>query len=89
MKSNDDVKKIVLDCLLQNGFPVGKDEDFAKIDILSHIGSLALVNLIMDIEDEFLGLGNPIRIVTDSAFSHDHSPFRTVQTLIDYIGSLV
>lgn len=52
----------------------------------SHLDSLGLVSLIVGVEqgvaDEF---GSEITLADDRAMSRSASPFRTVDTLVDYI----
>ena len=53
------------------------------------LDSLGLVNLLMDIEQEVNErTGLCIALADDRAMSQSRSPFRTIGTLADYIGSL-
>ena len=55
----------------------------AKLD------SLGLVNLIVVIEDVIAADHEPITLVDEKAMSQKNSPFRTVETLVDYITQLM
>ena len=55
----------------------------------SHFDSLGLVNYIVDVEqalDEELGVA--VTLADERAMSQTRSPFRTVQSLADYIMTL-
>ena len=51
----------------------------------SALDSLGLVALVIDIEDALRDRGRVIDLSSAQALSPRNSPFRTVQTLIDYI----
>ena len=53
-------------------------------NILENIDSLQLVELVLELEDRF-NLSESL--IADNAFSPSKSPFRTVETLADYIQS--
>ncbi len=53
------------------------------------LDSLGLVTLLVDLEQRFEELhGWPVTLANERALSQKHSPFRTVQTLTNYICSL-
>jgi acyl carrier protein len=54
----------------------------------SPLDSLGLVALLLDIEDALRDRGCPIVLSDERAVSQKRSPFRTVTTLVEYIGSL-
>lgn len=51
----------------------------------SPLDSLGLVALLLDIEDELAANGCPVLLSDDRAMSQKRSPFRTVESLVDYI----
>ena len=55
---------------------------FGKDSILDSMG---LVNIIIDIESRFLDEDIEISLTSEKAMSRRKSPFRTVNTLADYI----
>jgi acyl carrier protein len=52
----------------------------------SPLDSLGLVALLMDIEEALQARGCDVVLSDDRAMSQKRSPFRTVQTLVAYIG---
>ena len=56
----------------------------------SNLDSLGLVTLLLDIEQKINEAFDVLIALTDErAMSQKHSPFRTVQTLVQYISMLV
>lgn len=56
----------------------------------SSLDSLGLVNLVVASEQKILeDFDAPISISDERAISQKNSPFRTVETLVDYIGLLI
>jgi acyl carrier protein len=53
----------------------------------SPLDSLGLVALIIDIEEAFAAAGVTVALSDDRAMSQRYSPFRTVASLVDYIGA--
>nr|WP_319393019.1 hypothetical protein [uncultured Desulfobacter sp.] len=51
----------------------------------SHLDSMGLLNLLMDLEDGFDDQGIQITILDDHALSQKNSPFRTISGLSQYI----
>lgn len=87
-----DVAALVLaslrDVLLQRDRPIPDDlgEETALIGQQSILDSLGMVTLIVDLEqkiEEEYDLA--LTLADDRAMSQKHSPFRTVQSLTDYI----
>ncbi len=54
-----------------------------------HLDSMGLVAFLIDIEESFLDQGIEISLSDERAMSQSQSPFRSVQTLIDYIDTIV
>jgi acyl carrier protein len=55
----------------------------------SRLDSLALVALVIDVEDGLRAHGVSLDLSDAQALSRRHSPFRTTRTLVDYIASRV
>lgn len=51
----------------------------------SVIDSMGLVNIIIDIESEFLDRGFEVSLTSENAMSQSRSPFRSAETLAEYI----
>lgn len=54
-----------------------------------HLDSMGLVAFLIDIEELFLDEEIQIALSDERAMSQKNSPFRSVQTLIDYIEKLL
>lgn len=52
----------------------------------SPLDSLGLLTLLLDIEEDLQRAGCRVRLSDDRAMSQTRSPFRSVETLVDYIG---
>ena len=55
----------------------------------SPLDSLGLVGLLIDVEDSFASRGFPVVLSDERALSERRSPFRSVQSLVDYIERLL
>ena len=55
----------------------------------SPLDSIGLVALLLDIEEAFETLGRPIVHSDDRAVSQKRSPFRSVDSLVEYIDRLI
>jgi acyl carrier protein len=77
--SKEEIKKIIFSLL------PGADINSSLIGGDSILDSLGLVSFIVDLEAELFNKGLHITIVTDKAMSLSSSPFRTINTLIDFI----
>ena len=55
----------------------------------SALDSLGLVALLLDIEEAFETLGRPLVLSDDRAVSQKRSPFRSVDSLVEYIDRLI
>jgi len=55
----------------------------------SELDSMGLVNVVIDIESYFQEQGYSISLASEEAMSRKRSPFRTVDTLADFIWELV
>jgi hypothetical protein len=54
----------------------------------SPLDSLGLLTLLLDIEDGMQRAGHPVQLSDDRAMSQTRSPFRSVPTLVAYIGQI-
>jgi acyl carrier protein len=81
----EDLKKDGKKIALQN--PVNESTVlFGRMGIFD---SLGLVSLIVDVEQKIEDYGISIILGDERAVSQKHSPFRTVQSLADYICLLI
>lgn len=92
------IKEVVLQIIYQsiddlnrlNDSEVTKTPETRLFGCDSNIDSLALVNLIVIVEKSVNSLSSKkITIADDKAMSQTRSPFRSVDTLADYITGLV
>ena len=60
---------------------------FGPDGVLDSVGLLSLVVLLEERVQE--ATGKPIRLVSASALSAKHSPFRTAESLTDYVAGLL
>ena len=96
MTQNEKVKQLIFDALDDINAQLSEDQQLEKSTTSALYGekgkldSLGLVNFIVAVEqklhDEF---GFPLTLATERAMSQQHSPFRTVQSLINYIIELL
>lgn len=54
----------------------------------SPLDSLGLLTLLLDVEEDLQHAGCQVRLSDDRAMSQKRSPFRTVESLVDYIGRI-
>lgn len=54
----------------------------------SPLDSLGLLTLLLDVEEDLQHAGCPVRLSDDRAMSQKRSPFRSVESLVEYIGHL-
>lgn len=66
--------------------PIADDTDLYGVN--GHLDSMGLVAFLIDIEESFLDEGIKISLSDERAMSQTQSPFRTVQSLVDYISDL-
>lgn len=55
----------------------------------SPLDSLGLLTLLLDLEEALRDGGCPVVLSDDRAMSQTRSPFRSVASLVEYVGSLV
>ena len=70
--------------------PVGKAGDTVLYGAGGALDSIALVNLIIALEQHVLDrTGIALALADDRAFSQARSPFRTVASLVEYVGERI
>lgn len=62
--------------------------DAAIFGEASPLDSLGLLTLLLDIEEDLQAVGTLVRLSDDRAMSQTRSPFRSVESLVDYIGRI-
>lgn len=93
--NRSDIQKIILDALVMtnharednNQIPVSVTTDLYGAN--GHLDSMALVAFLIDIEEAFLDQNLQITLSDERAMSQTRSPFRNVESLTDYIVTLV
>lgn len=74
----------------QNGLNIPKDLNARLFGRESELDSLGLVNLIIGVEESVNEIySTSITIANEKAMSQKHSPFRTVETLAEYVDLLI
>jgi acyl carrier protein len=79
-----DIKQLVTETLSEINEEFNLNLDRNSV-LVGEIDSIILVNLIVLLEAKFETEMEPITIADDKAFSQENSPFKTVETLIDYL----
>jgi len=92
MVEMDKITKLVYDAIDEINKENSKKQKITKsLDTVlyggqNNLDSLGLVNLIVNIEEKIEdNLGITIDLTDDKAMSQKRSPFRTIETLVDYI----
>jgi acyl carrier protein len=96
MTQNEKLAQLIFDAIDEINTQLSDDKRLEKLPTTALYGdkgkldSLGLVNFIVAVEqklqDEF---DFPLTLATERAMSQQHSPFRTVQSLINYIMELL
>jgi acyl carrier protein len=94
MATKNEIIEIIFDCIedynQQEGCEIQKEISTKLIGSESDLDSLGLVNLITSIEEGIEELtGEYIPIADERALSLENSPFRTIETLVNYIEKLL
>ena len=83
------IKNIIVDCVIDylesQDINLEVDENTSFVGDKAIIDSMGLVNIIIDIELAFLNKGSDILLVSEKAMSSKNSPFRSVNSLTEYI----
>lgn len=53
------------------------------------LDSMGLVNIVIDVESEFLDKGIEISLTSEKAMSRSRSPFRTIETIVEFISEQI
>ena len=93
--TNDEIKQIIFDAIEMannarednNQIPVGDDTELYGTN--GHLDSMGLVSFLIDIEESLMDHDIQVTLSDERAMSQKHSPFRNVQSLTDYIATLV
>jgi len=85
----ENIEKLIID-VLNDYFDTQEMNEMATKDSAlfgkdSVLDSMGLVNIIIDIESRFLDKDIEISLTSEAAMSRRRSPFRTVETLADFI----
>ena len=89
------IKKIIVDSMKNLNLSRGPDEqidespDARLLGGESNLDSLGLVTLLIDIEDNLADHGCQVSLMDEKAMSRNRSPFRSVESLTQYIADLV
>ena len=96
MTSNAKLTQLIFDTIDEINTQLSDNQQLEKATTTSLYGdgggldSLGLVNFIVGVEQRLQDtFGFPLTLATERALSQQHSPFRTVQSLIDYIIELL
>ena len=79
----EDITEVVMAILSGYGFDAIPESSLIGEDAL--FDSMDLVGFIADVESTFSEIGYPLTLTSEKAMSLSNSPFKTVQTIIDFI----
>jgi len=79
--TDQQIRKIAIDALLENGITVENDQT----KILEQIDSIGLVQIVVALEDDLLDMGVSVSLVSDKAFSLEKSPFQDFLSLVTFV----
>ena len=90
------IESLIVGCLHRLNDELSEEDKFEVSDNMTLFGSdskldsMALVTLIMDVEEAMLDENDAdVSLVTEEAMSRSRSPFRSVQTLATYVTELL
>lgn len=94
MIDKDEIVEIILQCIEdinnENAIDIAKDVNTKLFGSDSELDSILLVNLIVAVEESIEELsGKYIPIADERAFSLENSPFKSIDSLADYIKILL
>lgn len=85
----ENIREVIIGCVKEYLNSQGKqsriDESSCLFGGQSELDSMGLVNVLVDVEVELLDYGVEISLTSAEAMSQKISPFRTVETLAEYI----
>lgn len=91
--NQSEIKKIVVSVVMQ--YLISQqidhhiDESTSLFGDSSILDSMGLVNIVIDLESEFLDKNIEISLTSEKAMSRRQSPFRTIATLVDFISEQI
>ena len=93
--TKDDIQKIIFDAIEMannaredgDSIPVSADTELYGTN--GQLDSMGLVGFLIDIEESFMDLDIQISLSDELAMSQSRSPFRNVESLTDYINTLI
>jgi acyl carrier protein len=94
MITKNEILEVLFDCIGElnevNGTELVKDANTKLVGTGSELDSMDFVQLIVNVEEKLESKhGVNVSITAEKAMSQKHSPFRTVETLADYILTLL
>jgi len=90
-----EIQQVVFDAIVMANHAREDDEaipvkgDTELYGTNGHLDSMGLVGFLIDIEESLQDQGIEISLSDERAMSQAHSPFRNVQSLVDYIESII
>ena len=93
--NKSEVTRIVFDAIdmanhaRENDQKIPQAADTALYGKQGHLDSMGLVAFLIDIEETLMDQGVHVSLSDERAMSQTQSPFRSVQTLVDYISELL
>jgi acyl carrier protein len=90
-----DIIQIILDAVdmanhaREEGEKIALSEDLELFGSSGNLDSMELVALLIDIEEALMDHDIQVSLSDERAMSQSQSPFRSVQTLAAYIGTLI
>jgi acyl carrier protein len=88
---NDEIEPLIIECLtnLLGNEASAHNKDSVLLGQDAVIDSMALVNLVLDVEEAVrTRFGVSLTLADERAMSRTRSPFRTVGTLAEYVNLL-
>ena len=93
--TNNDIQKIIFDAIEMTNNAREEDKQIPVSEgtelygTSGHLDSMGLVAFLVDIEESFQDKEIEITLSDERAMSQSNSPFRNVQSLTDYIATLI
>lgn len=94
MMTKNEITEIIYNCIDEineiNELNISKSTDTRLFGRESELDSLGFVNLLVSVEERInIVCDAPIVIADEKAMSQKNSPFRTIETLADYLFELI
>ena len=94
MDSND-IKIIIFDAIEMTNhsredddqIPISEETELYGTN--GHLDSMGLVGFLIDVEESLLDQGQEVSLSDERAMSQKNSPFQNVQSLVNYIDSVI